>query len=136
MLSNKGVPLLGPAADKGVSEWLGSRVFQIFLFPALGGLLFGYDIGATSYVITQLKSSEYSGTTWHSNVDDSTLLEGAITSAGTIELSIAPTRITRSNLFATIITCELSGASARITRSNLFATIIIFELSSASTRIA
>ena len=63
-------------------EWVGSRVFQIFLFPALGGLLFGYDIGATSYVITQLKSSEYSGTTWHSDVDKSTILEGAITSAG------------------------------------------------------
>ena len=66
-----------------VFEWVGSRVLQIFLFPALGGLLFGYDIGATSYVITQLKSSEYSGTTWHNDVDKSSILEGAITSAGT-----------------------------------------------------
>ena len=26
-------------------------VARIFFFPALGGLLFGYDIGATSYVL-------------------------------------------------------------------------------------
>ena len=38
--------------------------FLIFLFPAMGGLLFGYDIGATSAVITQLKSRTYSNTTW------------------------------------------------------------------------
>jgi hypothetical protein len=89
MQSSTAVPLLGhqpvfQALPKSSEtfEWVGSRVFQIFVFPALGGLLFGYDIGATSYVITQLKSSEYSGTTWHSDVDKSTILEGAITSAG------------------------------------------------------
>lgn len=30
-------------------------LLQVFLFPALGGLLFGYDIGATSFVLTQLQ---------------------------------------------------------------------------------
>ncbi|KAL8089653.1 D-xylose-proton symporter-like 3, chloroplastic [Apium graveolens] len=35
-----------------------------FLFPALGGLLFGYDIGATSGATISLLSPELSGTTW------------------------------------------------------------------------
>jgi len=39
------------AAEK---EWDNWRVFRVFFFPALGGLLFGYDIGATSYVSGQL----------------------------------------------------------------------------------
>jgi hypothetical protein len=30
-------------------------LLRVFLFPALGGLLFGYDIGATSFVLTQLQ---------------------------------------------------------------------------------
>ncbi|KAI8523719.1 hypothetical protein RHMOL_Rhmol13G0094300 [Rhododendron molle] len=35
-----------------------------FLFPALGGLLFGYDIGATSGATLSLLSPELSGTAW------------------------------------------------------------------------
>ncbi|XP_020585445.1 D-xylose-proton symporter-like 3, chloroplastic [Phalaenopsis equestris] len=35
-----------------------------FLFPALGGLLFGYDIGATSGAVISLQSAELSGTNW------------------------------------------------------------------------
>ncbi|KAJ1410753.1 hypothetical protein B484DRAFT_423138 [Ochromonadaceae sp. CCMP2298] len=53
----------------------------IFLFPALGGLLFGYDIGATSAIVPQLQS-EHSGVKWSSTVASSSLLVGAITSAG------------------------------------------------------
>ncbi|XP_062171489.1 D-xylose-proton symporter-like 3, chloroplastic [Alnus glutinosa] len=41
-----------------------SSVIMPFLFPALGGLLFGYDIGATSSATLSLKSPELSGTTW------------------------------------------------------------------------
>jgi MFS family permease len=52
----------------------------IFLFPALGGLLFGYDIGATSAVIAQLTSKEYSGTKWWSTIADSSVLQGVVTS--------------------------------------------------------
>ncbi|KAF3334597.1 D-xylose-proton symporter-like 3 [Carex littledalei] len=37
-----------------------------FLFPALGGLLFGYDIGATSGATVSLLSPDLSGTTWFS----------------------------------------------------------------------
>ncbi|KAK9089206.1 hypothetical protein Scep_028288 [Stephania cephalantha] len=35
-----------------------------FVFPALGGLLFGYDIGATFGAIISLQSPELSGTAW------------------------------------------------------------------------
>ncbi|KAK1271880.1 hypothetical protein QJS04_geneDACA007751 [Acorus gramineus] len=38
----------------------------LFFFPALGGLLFGYDIGATSGASISLQSAELSGTTWFS----------------------------------------------------------------------
>ena len=55
---------------------------MIFFFPALGGLLFGYDIGATSAVLTQLQSSKYSGVSWYSVVDDSATLQGFIASMG------------------------------------------------------
>ncbi|KAL1545046.1 D-xylose-proton symporter-like 3, chloroplastic [Salvia divinorum] len=41
-----------------------SSVLLPFLFPALGGLLFGYDIGATSGAAISLQSPELSGTNW------------------------------------------------------------------------
>lgn len=41
-----------------------SSVILPFVFPALGGLLFGYDIGATSGATLSLQSPELSGTTW------------------------------------------------------------------------
>lgn len=43
-----------------------SSVIFPFLFPALGGLLFGYDIGATSGATIAIQSAELSGTTWFS----------------------------------------------------------------------
>eukprot|EP01037_Dinobryon_pediforme_P042112 gene42112-52263_t len=52
--------------------------FLIFFFPALGGLLFGCDIGATSAVLTQLTDSGTSGVSWTSTVSDSSLLQGFI----------------------------------------------------------
>lgn len=36
----------------------------IFLFPALAGALFGYDIGATSGALVSLTSATTSGTDW------------------------------------------------------------------------
>ncbi|XP_043716458.1 D-xylose-proton symporter-like 2 isoform X2 [Telopea speciosissima] len=36
-----------------------------FLFPAFGGVLYGYDIGATSGATISLESSTLSGTTWY-----------------------------------------------------------------------
>ena len=55
----------------------------IFFFPALGGLLFGYDIGATSAVLSQIKSAT-SGVQWSSNVIDNSSLQGIITSMATL----------------------------------------------------
>ncbi|KAF6137845.1 hypothetical protein GIB67_040553 [Kingdonia uniflora] len=50
------------AAEQEVFDW--SSVVLPFIFPALGGLLFGYDIGATSGATIALQSAELSGTTW------------------------------------------------------------------------
>ncbi|KAL7173340.1 hypothetical protein ACSBR2_032749 [Camellia fascicularis] len=50
------------ATYQEVFTW--SSVILPFLFPALGGLLFGYDIGATSGATLSLQSPELSGTTW------------------------------------------------------------------------
>ncbi|GER26907.1 major facilitator superfamily protein [Striga asiatica] len=45
-----------------VFSW--SSVILPFIFPALGGLLFGYDIGATSGATISLQSPDLSGTNW------------------------------------------------------------------------
>ncbi|KAL9271291.1 D-xylose-proton symporter-like 3, chloroplastic-like protein [Drosera capensis] len=53
----------GSGVENGeVFAW--SSVIFPFVFPALGGLLFGYDIGATSGATISLQSAELSGTTW------------------------------------------------------------------------
>ncbi|KAF3971357.1 hypothetical protein CMV_005032, partial [Castanea mollissima] len=36
-----------------------------FLFPALGGLLYGYDIGATSCATISIESATLSGISWY-----------------------------------------------------------------------
>ncbi|XAR71540.1 hypothetical protein NMG60_11017871 [Bertholletia excelsa] len=48
-----------------------------FLFPALGGLLYGYDIGATSCATISIESATLSGITWY---DLSSVEIGLITS--------------------------------------------------------
>ncbi|KAK0592245.1 hypothetical protein LWI29_015707 [Acer saccharum] len=48
-----------------------------FLFPALGGLLYGYDIGATSCATISIESATLSGITWY---DLSSLEIGLVTS--------------------------------------------------------
>ncbi|KAL5568224.1 hypothetical protein UlMin_024799 [Ulmus minor] len=48
-----------------------------FLFPALGGLLYGYDIGATSCATISIESSTSSGISWY---DLSSVQIGLITS--------------------------------------------------------
>ena len=60
-------------------RWPG--LLAAFLFPALGGLLFGYDIGATSFVLVQLQDPAASGVPWSPAVAASPLLQGAITSS-------------------------------------------------------
>ncbi|KAG2544835.1 hypothetical protein PVAP13_9KG384865 [Panicum virgatum] len=52
----------GTAAGGAAFSW--APVILPFLFPALGGLLFGYDIGATSGATISVQSADLSGTTW------------------------------------------------------------------------
>ena len=70
--------------SSGDDDYSKTAAFLIFLFPALGGLLFGYDIGATSAVVAQLKSINYSGVSWHSNVVENSSLQGVITAMSTL----------------------------------------------------
>ena len=70
------------SSDEGKYSKLSA--FLIFFFPALGGLLFGFDIGATSAVVSQLKSIEYAGVHWGDSVANSSFLQGVITSMATL----------------------------------------------------
>ena len=54
---------------------------RVVFFPALGGLLFGYDIGATSYCVAQFERGT-SRVDWGAAVAASTLLRGVVASAG------------------------------------------------------
>lgn len=61
--SGEGIEALdSEAAYEEEFDW--PSVVLPFLFPALGGLLFGYDIGATSGATISLQSPELSGITW------------------------------------------------------------------------
>ncbi|KAF7062008.1 hypothetical protein CFC21_068653 [Triticum aestivum] len=53
----------GDGAAAGADYSLAAVILP-FVFPALGGLLFGYDIGATSGATISVHSAELSGTTW------------------------------------------------------------------------
>lgn len=52
----------GQSDPKGDVDW--KIVIPSFLFPALGGGLFGYDIGATGGALISLTSEATSGTDW------------------------------------------------------------------------
>jgi sugar porter (SP) family MFS transporter len=56
-------------------------VALLFSVPALGGALFGYDIGATSFSITQMQNEVYSGVLWWHTVKSSPVWTGTIVSA-------------------------------------------------------
>ncbi|XP_008681530.1 D-xylose-proton symporter-like 3, chloroplastic isoform X1 [Zea mays] len=56
----------GGAAAEGDAAFSWAPVVLPFLFPALGGLLFGYDIGATSGATISVQSPDLSGTDWFS----------------------------------------------------------------------
>ncbi|KAK9818055.1 hypothetical protein WJX72_006373 [[Myrmecia] bisecta] len=53
----------GGAPEKPPVDWVMTGL--AFLFPALGGLLFGYDIGATSGALVSITSATTSGTDWY-----------------------------------------------------------------------
>jgi MFS family permease len=54
----------GGGYDDERVDWLMTAL--LFLFPAVGGALFGYDIGATSGALVSMTSQQYSGTDWYS----------------------------------------------------------------------
>jgi hypothetical protein len=58
-------------------DWSNTSV--LFLFPAMCGLLFGYDIGASSGALVSLQSSVTSGTEWGPAL--SSLQSGAVVSS-------------------------------------------------------
>lgn len=51
-----------PSSATREVDWL--MTFLVFVFPAIGGLLFGYDIGATSGALVSITSERTSGTDW------------------------------------------------------------------------
>lgn len=51
-----------PTSSARQVDWL--MTFLVFVFPAIGGLLFGYDIGATSGALVSITSERTSGTDW------------------------------------------------------------------------
>ncbi|GAB4860112.1 hypothetical protein Ancab_011590 [Ancistrocladus abbreviatus] len=57
-------PFVSEATNPEPEVFAWSSAILPFLFPALGGLLFGYDIGATSGATISIQSPELSGTTW------------------------------------------------------------------------
>ncbi|GMH43402.1 hypothetical protein BSKO_11324 [Bryopsis sp. KO-2023] len=60
-------PLLAKASSRDIDY---IRTAFLFFFPALGGLLFGFDIGATSGAIVSLTSLTTSGTDWGPALSD------------------------------------------------------------------
>eukprot|EP00899_Mesostigma_viride_P016709 jgi/Mesvir1/25039/Mv16978-RA.1 len=64
----------GPDDSSGTS-W--TSIVAPFLFPAVGGALFGYDIGSTSGALISLKDPVLSGTDWYNL---SPLASGAVVS--------------------------------------------------------
>lgn len=62
-------------------SWSSSAVAAITVFPSIGSLLFGYDIGATSYVLNQLQSEENAGVVWRCSLASSPLLQALVPAA-------------------------------------------------------
>ncbi|XP_066365040.1 D-xylose-proton symporter-like 3, chloroplastic isoform X2 [Miscanthus floridulus] len=54
------------ASTEGDAAFSWAPIILPFFFPALGGLLFGYDIGATSGATISVQSPDLSGTDWFS----------------------------------------------------------------------
>ncbi|KAK7258149.1 hypothetical protein RIF29_32634 [Crotalaria pallida] len=58
-------PLLSNGVHDSENYYSTYAAILPFLFPALGGLLYGYDIGATSSATISIQSSTLSGITWY-----------------------------------------------------------------------
>ncbi|KAJ4913613.1 D-xylose-proton symporter-like 1 [Raphanus sativus] len=63
-------PIIANVSSKKANVWFAHGSYQAdiccrFLLPALGALLFGYEIGATSCAIISIKSPKLSGISWY-----------------------------------------------------------------------
>ncbi|KAH8055684.1 hypothetical protein JL722_8027 [Aureococcus anophagefferens] len=81
-------PLLPRAEEYKKDGLLKPRVnagflLRVVVFPALGGLLYGFDIGATSYCVSELERSS-GGVSWGRAVGRSALLRGLVASASVL----------------------------------------------------
>lgn len=56
-------------------------LFLVFLTPALGGFLFGYDIGCTSFVLLLLRGASDCKDCWYKNLHHSPIQQGLLVSA-------------------------------------------------------
>lgn len=69
-----------PLLDYESIEYKSFAVFLIWIFPSLGGFLFGYDIGITSFIVDQLQSNK-SGVSWSNFIKNSSFLTSLVTSS-------------------------------------------------------
>ncbi|CAK7339978.1 unnamed protein product [Dovyalis caffra] len=72
-------PLLNGRIKTSENYSLVSAIFP-FLFPALGGLLYGYDIGSTSCATISIQSATLSGISWYNlnSVDIGLITSGSL----------------------------------------------------------
>jgi MFS family permease len=117
LLPADGAPPPGAAA---AVDWVMTAL--LFLFPALGGLLFGYDIGATSGALISMTDPALSGTDWYSlNAFTSGLvvslsLFGALAGSGAALVYGDRLGRRRELLMASVLYGESRAAPRRATR--------------------
>ncbi|KAG5224446.1 D-xylose-proton symporter [Salix suchowensis] len=72
-------PLLNGGTHTSENYSIASAIFP-FLFPALGGLLYGYDIGSTSCATISIQSATSSGISWYNlnSVDIGLITSGSL----------------------------------------------------------
>lgn len=71
-------PLLSRKGSSDEYTW--SAIILPFVFPALGGLLFGYDVGATSGAVVSLTDPDLSGVSWY----DLSSIENGLVASGSL----------------------------------------------------
>ncbi|KAI3953514.1 hypothetical protein MKW92_006080 [Papaver armeniacum] len=77
-IDNAREPLLN--GDHSLESYSVLSAIPPFFFPAIGGLLYGYDIGATSGATISLESATLSGTSWYnlSSVEIGLVVSGSL----------------------------------------------------------
>ncbi len=76
--------LIHDSLQSGKLSYSTPAVVAVFFFPAIGGLLYGYDIGAMSAALPALQSPSLSGVSWFNVIADSSSLQGVITASAVL----------------------------------------------------